>query len=286
MKFNEKYSINGAINLDTNPCFEKEDTYPNFQTELLQFQTDLINMVNNKETKTFYKFGDGDYFFLRGQAVGSATPGKRALSLDYSQIKHHEFVEGVLKNNFISVEIYPENRQMFHELFPNSTIHYPAEFGYGLVANKWFFNTFRGKIGLIGGDAKMQLIKELMKHKEYQDYLGLENFNDYISIPEKFACDNIDQTEEYVGEQLLKSSSDIFLIGIGHVKSALTHRFKKYKNAVFMDVGGGINAIAGVVSLNRPYSGAWINFRLKDYNYNSVDQMDYFDTAGLREKYL
>lgn len=280
------YKISGTENRDTHPCFLNPNSYPNFQNELELFKQKMIEMVNNQECKSFYKFGDGDYFFLRKDPVGSAAPGRRALSVDYSQIKHEEFLNGVLKNDFITVEIYPENRNMFHQIYPNAPIHFPAEYGYGLVANKWFFQTFKGKIGLIGGAAKMTLIKELMQHPQYQEYLGLNSFNDYISIPEKFACDNIDETERIVGEQLSNSTSDIFLMGIGHVKSALTHRMKKYKNAVYMDVGGGINAIAGVVSLNRPYSGQWTNYRLKNYDYSSVDQMDYFDTAGNQEIYL
>jgi hypothetical protein len=97
----------------------------------------------------------GGYYFLKQNPIGSAAPGKRALSVNYNQINHHEYVDGVLKNDFITVEIYPENRQMFHEIFPNQTIHYPAEFGYGLVANKWFFKTFKGKIGLIGGHERL-----------------------------------------------------------------------------------------------------------------------------------
>ena len=285
-KTDDYYKIEGAKNNDPNPCFKNLDTYPNFNLELEQYKNNLIEMVNAKQSKTFYKFGDGDYYFLKQNPIGSAAPGKRALSVNYNQINHHEYVDGVLKNDFITVEIYPENRQMFHEIFPNQTIHYLAESGYGLVANKWFFKTFKGKIGLIGGHEKIKLIQELMKNEQYQEYLGIDKFNDYLYIPEKFSCDNINATEELIGNQLKNSTSDIFLIGIGNVKNALTHRFKKYKDAVYVDVGGGINAIAGVVSHNRPYSADWINYRLTNYNYESVDQMDYFDTSGINELYI
>lgn len=280
------YKIEGTQNNDTNPCFNDSNLYPNFQSQLGEFKSHLVDMVSKNENKTFYKFGDGDYYFLRQEHMGSATPGKRALSKDYSQINHQEFLDGVLKNDFVSVEIYPENRRMFNSIFPDRKIDYPAEYGYALVSNKWFFKTFNGKIGLIGGSEKINLIKELMRNEQYQNFLGIEKFNDYISIPEKFACDDIEQTEKMVGEQLLKSTSDIFLLGIGHVKSALTHRFKKYKKAVYVDVGGGINAIAGVVSLDRPYAGIWTNYRLKNYDYSKVDQMDYNDTAGRNDIYI
>lgn len=278
-----QYNIEGAVNLDQNPCFDNPRTYPEFQQELQRFKDEMIGMVERNECKSFYKFGDGDYFFLRREGVGSAAPGRRALSKQYSQINHQEFVDGVRLNDYFSVEIYPENRRMFAELYPEVPVHWPAEYGYGLVANRWFFKTFKGKIGLIGGAAKMDLIKKLMEFPEYREFLGLDAFNDYISIPEKFACDDIAATERFVGEQLSKSTSSIFLMGIGHVKSALTHRMKKYKDAIYMDVGGGINALAGVVSLTRPYSGAWTNYRIQGYDYSQVDQMDYHDTAGRNE---
>ena len=40
-------------------------------------------------------------------------------------------------NDYYTCEIYPENRKMFSEVIDRD-IDYPAEYGYGLVANKWF----------------------------------------------------------------------------------------------------------------------------------------------------
>ena len=45
---------------------------------------------------------------------------------------------------------------MFSEVIKKE-ISYPAEYGYGLVANKWFFKKFDGKIGLIGAKLKVNL---------------------------------------------------------------------------------------------------------------------------------
>jgi len=272
----DKYKIEGTINHDQHPCFHSELTRPHFQEELEAFKFDIKTMVENKYSKSFYKFGDGDYFFLKGQSVGSAGVGKRAISKNYSEINHTEFVEGSKFNDYYTCEIYPENTNMFSEVLPGIKINYPAEFGYGLVSNKWFFKTFKGRIGLIGADKKIDIIKELMNYKEYQDYLGLDAFNDYIKIPQKFACDNIDFTEKMVADQLANSTSDIFLVGIGHVKSALTHRLKKYKNAIYFDVGSGIDAIAGIIDTDRPYFGDWTNYQIKNSEiYNGIDYLAY-----------
>ena len=197
--------------------------------------------------------------------MGSATPGKRALSKSYDSIDHDKFVEGAQLCDYYTCEIYPENRQRFSEVIEKE-IDFPAEFGYGLVANKWLFETFAGKIGLIGADRKIDIIENIMEAPQYQEYLGLEKFEDYIRIPQQFACDDLEATERMVGEQLEKSTSKIFLVGIGHVKSGLLHRLKKYTDAVFLDVGSSLDAISGIVDVDRPYFGDLTNYQIDGTN--------------------
>ena len=99
----EKYKISETVNNDRNPCFNNEGTYPYFQEELEGFKSFLISMVNNKQSSTFYKFGDGDYRFLKQDPTGSAAPGKRALSKPYDQINHQQFTEGA--QNVITIPV-------------------------------------------------------------------------------------------------------------------------------------------------------------------------------------
>ena len=269
------YNIDETNNLDSHVCFKNPSTYPNFQEDLINFKSHLKELVDNNKSKTFDKFGDGDYHFLKKNEIGSAKPGNRALAKSYNEINHQEFIDGAQLNDYYTCEIYPENRQMFKEVITNKEVNYPAEYGYGLVSNKWFFKEFGGKIGLIGASEKLYLIEELMKYDEYKEYLGLDKFNDYIHFPQKYACDDINVVEEFVGKQLKESNSDIFLLGIGHSKSAILHRFKKYTNAVFMDVGAGIDNIAGCINIRRPYAGDWTNYRIKDYDYSNIDYLKY-----------
>ena len=271
----DEYKIEGTVNNDQNPCFNNADTYPEFQENLEDFKKLLVQLVENNESKTFYKFGDGDYYFLQKMPVGSATPGRRALSKSYESIGHEQFVEGAQLCDYYTCEIYPENIAHYNEVIQRE-IDFPAEYGYGLVTNKWLLKTFAGKIGLIGADTKMNIIENLMEAPQYQEYLGLEKFEDYISLPQKFACDDIDATEKMVGEQLVKSTSKIFLMGMGHVKSGLIHRLKKYTNAVFFDVGASIDAIAGVIDTDRPYAGDWTNYQIDEESlYDGVDLLAY-----------
>ena len=271
----DMYKIEGTINNDADPCFHSEKTYPRFQSELIEFMDLLKGYVHDNVSKTFYKFGDGDYYFLKKQHVGSATPGRRALSKSYDQINHDVFVKGAQECDLYTCEIYPTNRRSFAEVIHRG-VNYPAEFGYGLVTNKWLLRTFAGKIGLIGANTKMNIIQNLMEAPQYQDYLGLEKFEDYVSLPQKFACDDIDATEQMVAEQLKNSTSKIFLMGMGHVKSGLIHRLKKHADAVFLDVGASIDALAGIIDVNRPYAGDWTNYQIDEPElYDDVDFLAY-----------
>lgn len=276
----ENYKIEGSINNDTDPCFHDVNTYPLFQEKMEDFKNLLIELVNTNESKTFYKYGDGDYFFLTKQSVGSAAPGKRALSKGYNNINHEQFVEGAQLCDYYTCEIYPTNKNRFEQVI-NRKIDFPAEYGYGLVANKWLFKQFSGKIGLIGADTKINIIENLMEAEQYQEYLGLEKFEDYVRLPQQFACDDIDATEKMVGEQLQKTSSKIFLMGMGHVKSGLIHRLKKYTDAVFLDVGSSIDAIAGIIDVNRPFFGDWTNYQINEPPlYEGVDFLQYDSSIG------
>ena len=271
----DQYKIEGTINNDQNPCFHDETVYPKFQEELEEFKHLLIELVYLNEPKTFYKFGDGDYYFLNKIPTGSATPGRRALSKSYDEINHDAFVKGAQECDYYTCEIYPENRVNFIDVIQRR-IDYPAEFGYGLVANKWLLKTFAGQIGLIGAGSKLNIIKNLMEAPQYQEYLGLEKFEDYISLPQKFACDDLEATEKMVASQLMKSTSKIFLMGMGHVKSGLIHRLSKYRNAVFLDVGASIDALAGIIDVDRPYAGDWTNYQIDDVQlYKGIDFLAY-----------
>ena len=271
----DQYKIEGTINNDQNPCFHDETTYPQFQEELEEFKHLLIELVYLNEPKTFYKFGDGDYYFLNKIPTGSATPGRRALSKSYDEINHDAFVKGAQECDYYTCEIYPENRVNFMDVIQRR-IDFPAEFGYGLVANKWLLKTFAGQIGLIGAGLKLNIIKNLMEAPQYQEYLGLEKFEDYISLPQKFACDDLEATEKMVASQLMKSTSKIFLMGMGHVKSGLIHRLSKYRNAVFLDVGASIDALAGIIDVDRPYAGDWTNYQIDDVQlYKGIDFLAY-----------
>lgn len=254
--------------------FKDPHHYPDFQRELGDFQTLVTDCVNRNKNKSFLRLSDGDYFFLKKEPRGSACPGKRALSIPYSQVDTGVYLKSLARNDFFGLPVFDGfTKEGFSKYFPQFTKGFTLEFLYGLLSSKWFFTQPNFKVGLIGGENKIKVIQELVKRKEYRDYLGIEKFYDYISVPEKFACDDLNALDIHVESQLKKSTANIFLFGVGHVKLYLSSRFKEFKEAVYLDVGTGIDALAGIQEYERPYFSHWQNYKLKNYDYSRLDMM-------------
>ena len=270
-----QYKLEGTRNLDTHPCLTDPNTYPRFLEGYESFKNLMTAAINGTEPITIYKFGDGDGQFLRRQSAGSATVGFRALSKSFDEINHERFVIGARACDWYACDIYPEHVKAFRSLFAREA-DFPAEYIYASVASRWIFRHFSGGIGLIGAAEKIELIRHLLRDKAYCRYLGINHFQDLITIPQKFACDNLETTEEIIATQLAKSRSRLFLLGIGHVKSGLLHRLKHYTNSVFLDVGQGIDALAGIIDTEKPFFGDWMNFRVANQAlYKEVDYLSY-----------
>jgi hypothetical protein len=284
--------------------YNNVEYWPSFQQDYKNLKQNILFNYNNNIPKTFIRIFDGEYYFLEGKKVGNV--GKRHCSKNLKDINIQKFKDGFLANDYVFTQIYADFLPRYHALFPSRPDIKPMEHIYALVANKWLFKKFgsssssssgsgsgsgssgsgSGGIGLIGGKCKIDIIKKLMGYKEYQEYLGTTEFTDYISVPEKFTCDNVDKLENDLKIQLEQSTSKIFLYGIGISKLAIAHTFKKYKNAIFIDIGCGMSALAGTTSIKRPYFGSWTNFRIKNYNYSEMDPIDYKDTHGMNEVIL
>lgn len=165
-----------------------------------------------------------------------------------------------------------ENRSIFSNNYNDAEkMDMPLDIIYGLIANKWILKAFSNKIGFIGNGKKLDIIKNLMKHKEYQQFIHNDYFLDYIDIPQRAALEN-ENLEKYIYEIVEKSECKIYLIGAGVSKLKFLYGLKKVKpNGIFIDVGHGLDAIAGIANYNRPYFGSWQNYKLKNYNYTGTD---------------
>lgn len=274
----EHYNIPGTKNLDNSQYFNEPHHDPRYQERQEEYKTLVKDWIDNPRGVTTIRFGDGDYYVLTKHGVGSASPGRRALGKPYSELTNHQdFIDGVPKNDYVFAEIMPQIRTWYHAMYPERYIDNNLEYIYGYTANRWIFEQLKGKkIGLIGAGIKLDIIKKLMEYQEYQNYLGVDKFYAYINIPQKFAMDDVEGLEQLIETQLNEQEEcDFYMFGIGHVKLAVAHKFKHYKDKPFLDIGCGIDAIAGCINTKRPYYGSWTNFRMPNYNYSGIDYLNY-----------
>jgi hypothetical protein len=268
------YAIEGTSNLYSAYEYYSEDLKFLFTPTYDFFKKTISSLIEGNKSASVLKFGDGDFYFLNGIPEGSASPGRRALSKDYSQIDLNLFRKGWTEIDYLACEIPISDRTRFQNISPNRAPDFPAEYLYASVANRWFTSRSEIEIAVIGGSEKIDLIEKLQKNAEYRQYLGLSKSMHLIRIPQKFACDNIEQTIESTLSQVKASKARLFLLGVGHAKSALLPALAKSYPGVFVDIGSGIDALAGVIDIRRPYFGNWRNFQFQDgYDYSKIDYL-------------
>jgi hypothetical protein len=262
-----QFVIPETLNLHDSPDYLRPELASRFSPSYESFKILLVDLNERKKPSTFYKFGDGDFYFLRGEPYGSAKPGSRALSKNYEEIDLERFKRNSLMSDYYMCEIPDGDRERFQVTFPNKKIDFPAEYVYGAVASRWIFRQFDGNLGLIGASQKIDLIEKLLQFEEYRNYLGVTQNVDLIRIPQKFACDDLDSTLRMLSGQLLNSTANVFLFGVGHVKSGIISELNSIRKAMYIDVGSGIDALAGIIDIRRPYFGDWKNFRVDELEY-------------------
>ena len=111
------------------------------------------------------------------------------------------------------------------------------------------------------------MIEKLLQFEVYRNYLGITQNVDLIRIPQKFACDDLDLTLRILSAQLSNSTANVFLFGVGHVKSGIVSELNSIRKGMYLDVGSGIDALAGIIDIRRPYFGGLTNFRVDELEY-------------------
>jgi 2-polyprenyl-3-methyl-5-hydroxy-6-metoxy-1,4-benzoquinol methylase len=157
---------------------------------------------------------------------------------------------------------------------------------YALVANRLIFRMFpENEILLVGQEEKINAIKILLDHKQYRDYLGISFFSGFVHIPKVGAADNEEQILNDIKKAVALHNPKIILIGAGSAKLYIIPRIRFFSDAVVIDIGAGVDALAGVISQDRPYFADWINFKSNNINYSNMDLMDLKNPERDSDKY-
>ena len=340
----------------SNDNFDKELHQPYsgdpLQIQLIKLRDEINLAVINRKPLSFLRFSDGDIYFANALPVGSAKPGSRALTIEYSKKNNLPTSRrAIFTVDYVVTEISSMARgglyismllEIFYKFFPNyhqskisrewkynrwyyhiirkssewmnikalrfllwpllaflryrlkankvslpiiNAFPYSLEVVYALVSSGLIFKMFPTEIMLVGQLEKLEAIKHLMKHEVYRSYLGVESFCSYVGVKAIGAADNEYEILKSIEKECQIYQPKIILIGIGSAKLNVLPKIKEFSNAVVVDVGAGIDAIAGTISQDRPYFAEWINFRSKDIKYDSMDFMDQNNPNRNSKKY-
>lgn len=185
-------------------------------------------------------------------------------------------------NYLIKIKLSKHNNNKHFQEYTNKSF-IAGESIRSIISTRWIFKKYHSSICLIGNQDKIDLIKKLVEYEQYRNYLGIKKFQDYISIQAKGAANDF-QLAKDIKNKIIKSEAKIFLIGIGSLKITLLPLLKDV-DKIFIDVGAGIDAIAGVISNDRPFFKKWINYQLSDFKLNSIDLMDQNNPNRFSDKY-
>lgn len=282
------FKIKNTLNLDKadliNPLFKDTTKYPDYQKKFKYLIETIEYKIKKHEKFIMIRVNDGELHFLNNNPIGNI------LRRHYSKMPNKEDLKNLVKDLDYADILFTQSRineiKIFSRLLPN---RHPenVELMYALFSSRELFKLIRNeKIGIIGSEKKIKIIKRLMDYQEYKQYLGLESINDFFSIPDEKFGDQAHRYKEKLAKYLDETSSNVFLIGAGIGKLELLKEFNKKENGVFIDVGCGITAMAGIVNIKRPYFGNWTNFKLSDINYKKLDLVDYKYGEKFNEIYL
>ena len=261
------FKIPNTVNYDPQqlkPEYKNPNNYPNWLDKYEELKELIKEWYRKKESKIILRCFDGEWKYLN------------RVRMNYLEGYYSNFDNKIIDNmkkNIQNVDVFTSHLTHVNErkyVLPNREIDYPMEFVYSLLSSKWILNNFKNKISLIGGWSRMELIKRLMNKEEYRNYINQDKFNEYISVPELQGCQFIDSTIEIIKEGLKNSKSEIVLFGMGISKLGMINKLKDCHNAIFIDIGHGIDCLAGIGNPIRPYFGMWKNYRLKEIDYKKI----------------
>lgn len=238
---------------------------------------DLFELIKSriaaKNPYSLIRLADGELYFLQGRLFGNIKSRHYTNTEKPRPSYLKSFGDRVIDNDDILIEMKKSLRRGYlHYFHKEIQSEFPMESLYALIATRQIFK-LPYKIGLIGSKNKLTLIENLLSYKQYQAYLGLSGFYSYIKIPELGACNDVEATLNSIMSQM-DLDVDVYFVGIGIAKLYVLSELKKRTGKIFIDIGCGISALAGLTSNDRPYFADWINFRLKTFDYNSLDIMD------------
>ena len=254
------WHIPNTVNINPAPIYQVP-TDAEFLTGYGVFLDELDRLYASDHGSFVVRVNDGEFHFLRGSDTGNAVPGRRHFRQLLPESTRMEFRSALEKAHLVGVNMNWSWRDDFitQEGLRGRVI--PAEYIYAGLASGHLIRKYPS-LGIIGAEEKIDLIRRLLGWQEFREYVGLHESVEMIGIPQKFAGNATEEIAQYLISKVSESDRRLFIFGMGIAKLGIAERLARETGRFFLDVGIGVDALAGIVDPYRPYMGAWKNFQL------------------------
>lgn len=283
-----KYRVRGARTINRSELASFKNPFLTKRT-MQSYVDGLFDRIaialERKEPLSIIRVADGEALFL-GEKLAGNIPRRHFTLGDFSKIDVDVWKSQLKANDIICFGLELSHRRRWVGLVPEDLLRgfSPFQVVYCLVSTRRIFSLFSShRVGVIANTYKIDLIQTLLEYPAYQSYLGVSGFDQYVRVPQTGAANDWRGLEKDIMVQI-DEPCDLYLVGIGIAKMAVLSRLRDELRTVIVDVGCGIDAIAGCVSHLRPYMADWVNFRLKDWDYSQVDQLDFGVSTAKKER--
>ena len=272
---NTYYEIPGCVNYNPQIFkveYQNPSNYPNWLQNFEKLKQLIEKCVHNNNSLVIVRCFDGEWCFMQKKSVGN-------IPLRHYNKTITDDIVMKFQENINNVDIFTSHLTHVSDRLKCTTrpIDYPMEFLYAIIANRWIFKTFKNQISLICGVDNANIIRSLMEYKEYRDYINQDYFNEIIDVPKTQGCQYIPSIIEKIKSNLQNSKCNIVLYGMGICKLGIINHLKNIHDAIYIDIGHGMDCIAGIGNPLRPYFGLWKNYRMKNFDYSNTYFCDSFD---------
>jgi len=146
------------------------------------------------------------------------------------------------------------------------------------------------RVLLLTGKKDIHLLQILLRKEPYTNYTGLTGFDAYQELP--MSWHSVAHGRRQLKDLLKRHEFDLCLFAWEHMswreeerdmlKEVMTSdHLQTLKAAQYLDLGPGILALTGCVSLKRPRFRNWVNFRLQSYTYKFHQNVEFMPESAV-----
>ncbi len=242
-----------------------------YSHSLLETISELGSRIVKDQPFCLIRLGDSEMMFLSGKMVGNIV-NRSFLTSDIKKYDLKEYKDKLSKSDYVCIHDNKSMKSLLPKLSLNGlSKNISFENMYQLTSSRILFLLLNGlRVGVIGAEEKVNVIKKLITYSEYKDYIKNCDISEFIGVPQKGASQDNSKTMKLIEDQM-QSKIDVYLVGMSVAKILILPELRDKHKCSFIDIGVGIDALAGVIPNSKSFFGNWTNYRMVNYDYSNIN---------------